>query len=169
MLRKSPKYHEQHAMEVRPGNNMVSKRNHLMYLFSTAIYLYLASFYAQNTFKKLARRNAHKTKYWIWSVVRSSGSPDRRACTPITGKFHKTEISRENIRVNYYLLLKCCRRQCFLLPGVPERQKGKGGGQLFQGALSRLYAQSLPPTLQKYCQTIKHFTEAKVLSTSNKQ
>ena len=54
-------------------------------------------------------------------------------------------------------------------PGVPERQKGKGGGQFFQGALSILYAQAIPPTLQKYCQTIKHFTKVKVLSTSNKQ
>ena len=52
--------------------------------------------------------------------------------------------------------------------GVPERQKGKGG-QFFQGALSILYAQSLPPTMQKYCQTIKHFTKVKELSTSNKQ
>ena len=44
--------------------------------------------------------------------------------------------------------------------GVPERQKGKGGGAAFQGALSILYAQSLLPTLQKYCQTIKHVTKA---------
>ena len=100
-------------------------------------------------------------EFEVW--VMGPGSPDRTACTPITGKFHdKTEISRENVRVDYYLLLNYCRRQCSLLPGGPERQKGKGGGQLFQVALSRLYAQSLLPTLQKYCQTIKHFTEAKV-------
>ena len=31
--------------------------------------------------------------------------------------FHeKTKISEENLRVDYYLLLKCCRRQCPLLP-----------------------------------------------------
>ena len=37
-----------------------------------------------------------------------------RACTPITaGYFHdKTKISKENLRADYYLLLKCCKRQC---------------------------------------------------------
>ena len=54
------------APRIRPGNNMVSKRNHLMYHFSITIHLHLASFYAQNTFKKLARVNVHWTKYWIW-------------------------------------------------------------------------------------------------------
>ena len=38
-------------------------------------------------------------------------------CTPITGCFHDvTKISRKNLRVDYYLLLKYCRRQCSLLP-----------------------------------------------------
>ena len=37
--------------------------------------------------------------------------------TPITGCFHgKTIISMENLRVDCYLLLKYCRRQCTLLP-----------------------------------------------------
>ena len=43
------------------------------------------------------------------------GPPDR-VCTPITGCFHdKTIISKEKVRVNCYLLLKYCRRQCTLL------------------------------------------------------
>ena len=48
--------------------------------------------------------------------LRGSGPPGR-TCTPITGKLHdKTKISKENLRVDYYLLLKYCRRQCALLP-----------------------------------------------------
>ena len=40
-----------------------------------------------------------------------------RTCIPITGKLHDhTKISKENLRVDYYLLLKYCRRQCALLP-----------------------------------------------------
>ena len=38
-------------------------------------------------------------------------------CTPITCCFHdKTIISKENFRVDCYLLLKYCRMQCTLLP-----------------------------------------------------
>ena len=37
--------------------------------------------------------------------------------TPLTKYFHdKTKISKENLRVDFYLLLKCCARQCTLLP-----------------------------------------------------
>ena len=37
--------------------------------------------------------------------------------TSITGYFHdKTKISKENLRVGFYLLLKCCTSQCNLLP-----------------------------------------------------
>ena len=40
-----------------------------------------------------------------------------RICTPIAGCFHdKTIISKENFRVDCYLPLKYCRRQCILLP-----------------------------------------------------
>ena len=40
----------------------------------------------------------------------------RRVCTPTTGCFQdKTIISKENIRLDCYLLLKYCRRQCTLL------------------------------------------------------
>ena len=40
-------------------------------------------------------------------------------CTPITGEFHdKTKISKENLRVDYYLLLNYCRKQCALLPST---------------------------------------------------
>ena len=43
--------------------------------------------------------------------------PPDQTCTPITGYFYdKTKISKENLRVDYYLLLKCSKRQCALLP-----------------------------------------------------
>ena len=36
--------------------------------------------------------------------------------TPITGSFHdKTKIPMENLRVDYYLLLKCSKKQGTLL------------------------------------------------------
>ena len=45
--------------------------------------------------------------------------PPGRICTPTTGCFHdKTIISKENFRVDCYLLLKYCRRQCTLLPPI---------------------------------------------------
>ena len=43
--------------------------------------------------------------------------PPGRLCTPIGGYFlDKTKISKENLRVDYYLLLKCSKKQCTLLP-----------------------------------------------------
>ena len=48
--------------------------------------------------------------------LRGPGPPGR-TCTPITGYFHdKTKISKENLQVDYYSLLKCCKRPCTLLP-----------------------------------------------------
>ena len=45
--------------------------------------------------------------------------PHGRICTPTTGCFHdKTIISKEGIRLDGYLLLKYCRRQCTLLPRI---------------------------------------------------
>ena len=42
--------------------------------------------------------------------------PPGRTRTPITGYCRdKTKICMENLRVDYYLLLKCCKRQCSLL------------------------------------------------------
>ena len=42
--------------------------------------------------------------------------PISRINTPAIGYFYdKTKISKENIRVDYYLLLKYCSRQCALL------------------------------------------------------
>ena len=47
--------------------------------------------------------------------------PFGRACTPITGKLHdETKLSKENLREDYYLLLKYCRRQCALLPPITK-------------------------------------------------
>ena len=41
--------------------------------------------------------------------LRGPGPPDQ-TCTPITGYFHdKTKISKENLRVDYYLLLNVAR------------------------------------------------------------
>ena len=55
-------------------------------------------------------------KQLIEHHLRGPGPPGR-TCTSIAGYFHdKTKISKENLRVNYYLLLKCCKRQCTLLP-----------------------------------------------------
>ena len=46
--------------------------------------------------------------------------PPCRVSTSTTGYFYdKTKISKKNFRVDYYLLLKYCMRQCTLLP-VPE-------------------------------------------------
>ena len=48
--------------------------------------------------------------------LRGPGPPGR-ICTSITGCFHdKTIISKENIRLDYYTLLKYCSRRCTLLP-----------------------------------------------------
>ena len=48
--------------------------------------------------------------------LREPGSPGR-TYPPVTGYFHdKTKISKENLRVDYYLLLKYCRRQCTFHP-----------------------------------------------------
>ena len=48
--------------------------------------------------------------------LKGSGPP-RRTNTPIAGYFHdKTIISKEDLRVDYYLLLKCSKKQCASLP-----------------------------------------------------
>ena len=53
--------------------------------------------------------------------LRGPGPPGR-ICTPITGYCHdKTKISKENLRVDCYLLLKCCKRQCALLSPIWTR------------------------------------------------
>ena len=50
--------------------------------------------------------------------LKGPGSPGR-ICTPMTGCFHdKKIISKKNIRLDCYLLLKYCRRQCTLLPPI---------------------------------------------------
>ena len=48
--------------------------------------------------------------------LRGPGPPGRTYTgTPITGYFHyKTKISNENVQVDYYLLLKCSKKQCTL-------------------------------------------------------
>ena len=52
--------------------------------------------------------------------------PPGRICTFITDCFHdKTIISKENIRLDCYLLLKYCRRQCTLQKFNPKMQDFK--------------------------------------------
>ena len=47
--------------------------------------------------------------------LRGPGPPGR-TYTPITGYFYdKTKISKENFRVDYYLLLQCSQRQSILI------------------------------------------------------
>ena len=99
-----------------PGNNMVSRCNHLFYHFSLTTHLHLASFYAIKYFwkkKKLASGNAHWTNYWIW--IKGHGPPGR-TCTPIAGYFHDKKHLRKVFEVDYYLLLKSCRWRCTLFP-----------------------------------------------------
>ena len=48
--------------------------------------------------------------------LRGPGPPGL-TCTSITGYFHdKTKISTENLGVGFHYWLKCCTRQCALLP-----------------------------------------------------
>ena len=61
---------------------MFSKHNQLLEQFTITIHLHLASFYAQNTFKKIARKMLIEQN--IKFELRSPGSPGR-TCTPITG------------------------------------------------------------------------------------
>ena len=49
--------------------------------------------------------------------LRGLGPHGRTCSTPITGYFHdKTKIFLESLRMDCYLLLKYCRRQCASLP-----------------------------------------------------
>ena len=64
---------------------MFTKRNHLLYHFSITIHLHFASFYAQNTFKKIAREMLIEQT----TEFQSKGlGPFGRTCTPITGKVY---------------------------------------------------------------------------------
>ena len=84
---------------------------------NSLIHLHLASFYAQNTSKKkkkLAMENADWTNRW--TSIEGAWAP-----WPNTHFYNwlfslKTKISKENLRVGFHLLLKCCTRQCTLLP-----------------------------------------------------
>ena len=50
--------------------------------------------------------------------------PPGLTCTSITGYFHdKTKISRENLQGGFHLLLKCCTRQCTLLPSTWSKSR----------------------------------------------
>ena len=50
--------------------------------------------------------------------VREPGPPGR-TCTSTAGYFHdKIKTSKENLRVDYYLMLKYCTRQCALFSPI---------------------------------------------------
>ena len=61
---------------------MFSKRNHLLYHFSITIHFHFASSYAQNTFKKIARKML--IEQIIEFELRSPRSPGR-TCTAVIG------------------------------------------------------------------------------------
>ena len=63
---------------------MFIKPNHLLDHFSITIHLHLASFYAQNTFKKIARKILIEQIIEFEFELRGPGSPGR-TCTPING------------------------------------------------------------------------------------
>ena len=83
--------------------------------FSITIHVHLASFYATRSFSK---KLATVRRMLIEQIFELRGpAPPSRICTFITGCFHdKAIISKENIRLDCYLLLKYCRRRCTLLP-----------------------------------------------------
>ena len=73
-------------------------------------------FYARKYFKKKLApvRGMHIKQIF---ELRGLAGPPGCICTSITGCFHdKTIISKKNIRLDCYLVLKYCRRQCSLLP-----------------------------------------------------
>ena len=61
---------------------MFCKRNHLLYHFSITIHLHFASFFAQNTFKKMARKML--IEQIIKFELRGPGSLGP-TCTPVIG------------------------------------------------------------------------------------
>ena len=76
-------------------NNIVSKRNHLLYHFSITVYLlHLVSFYATIYFKKKLAAREMLIEQIIKFELKGPGLPGR-TCTPTTGYSHeKTKISK---------------------------------------------------------------------------
>ena len=83
-----------------PVNNMVGKRNYLLYHFSVTILLHLDSFYA--TINVLLKKN-QLGKMFIEQILEfelSEPGPPGRTCTPTNGYFHdRTKISKEYLRM----------------------------------------------------------------------
>ena len=100
-----------------------------MVQFSTTIHLHLAGLYATKHFwKKLVTGRG----MFIEQIFELRGpGPPRRIGIPITGCFHdKTVISEENIRLDCYLVLKYCRRQCTLLPPTWAKSRTKSNSKV---------------------------------------
>ena len=79
-------------------------------------------------------------------------------CTPITGCFYdKTIISKENIRLDCYLLLKYCRRQCTLLPlPGPNRIQSQFNLQSHTITYNRIQSHTITITIPK-CKMLNVF------------
>ena len=56
--------------------------------------------------------------------LRGRGPPGH-TCTPITGCFHDKTISKENIRLDLYLLLNKLQEACTLLPPTWDKSLTK--------------------------------------------
>ena len=95
---------------------MVIWCNHPSNHFSLTIHFLLASFYEAKYFLKKNWLGEMLIEQIIEFKLRWPG-PHGRTYIPTTGYFHdKTKICKETLQVDYYFLLKCCRRQCTLLP-----------------------------------------------------
>ena len=81
MLQKPTKCQGLRAMQTRPGNNMSSKRNHLLYHFSITIYPTSPVFMHKILLKKLGKMHIEQI---IEFQLREPG-PSGRSCAPITG------------------------------------------------------------------------------------
>ena len=113
MLRKSLKCQGPTQCKSGPGNSMNSRRNHV-------------PFFSDNSLppRQFLRDEILFKKHYVGEMLieqiidfelRGPGPPGR-TCTPTAGYFHdKAKISEENFRVDYYLLVEYCRRQCTLL------------------------------------------------------
>ena len=106
ILRKSPTCQGLAQSKSCPGNNMAIRRSHLLYGFLITIHLHLASFCAKEYFWKTKLLGEMLIEQIIEFEWRGLGLFER-TCTLTTGYFHvKTEIAKESLRVDYYLLLK---------------------------------------------------------------
>ena len=114
MLQKSQNARSSTQCKSGPGNYMVCRRNYLLHIFQLQFPSTSPVFMQQNTSEKKIGTVRGMLVEQLFEL-RGPGPPGH-TCTPITGCFHDKIISKENIRLDLYLLRKYCRRQCTLLP-----------------------------------------------------